>query len=338
MSTKTSQLQIRISPEQKVALKRLAADAGKSVSAYVLATVLPATDLEFAHKVRAVRSSGDRPKSLSDLYLYLSGLVGADFAATVRDVDLDGFPGLLQNLVAGLVEDEARTRGVAAPSWAESVDGPARPHFAWDLRSLRPHLLRLTPAVYKRRNVYALPSGRIRMTQRHTRDLAPLLDLTAGLESEGVIAEFCVVGGAVITIAFQANPVSRRVRHLFAASATVDAIVETVTRQHELPHDWLTNLSRELVSAGGRYGGLYENPNLRIFSARPDYVLAARLAAIPFEPEEHQAARIRSDVRHLLRVTDAIEGHHARALVAPFFTERQLPEDVDSRLSAALVS
>ena len=47
MQTKTSQLQIRVSPEEKSALKRLAASAGQSVSSYVLSRVLPSAELEF---------------------------------------------------------------------------------------------------------------------------------------------------------------------------------------------------------------------------------------------------------------------------------------------------
>ena len=64
MGTKTSQLQIRVTPEQKEALKRLAADAGISVSKYVLACALPSGQLEFARHIQALRNHQHRPRRL----------------------------------------------------------------------------------------------------------------------------------------------------------------------------------------------------------------------------------------------------------------------------------
>lgn len=183
MSTKTSQLQIRVSPEQKSALRRLAADAGQSISAYVMATVLPPTHLEFGQKVRAVRGAADRVNALSDFAVYLSHLLRSEFSGTVREVDLDGFPDLLKNYVAALVEDEARTRGLTEPTWTHGVESPARPHFAWDLRSLRPHLLRLTPASLKRRNVYAAVAGVVRPAEAHSELSSRLTEFSTELAS-----------------------------------------------------------------------------------------------------------------------------------------------------------
>ena len=159
MGTKSSQLQIRVSLEQKVALKRLAADAGLSVSAYVLSTLLPSQRLEFNRRAVMLAGADDHAKAWSDLQLWLSRLTSEEFLEAVASADLEGLPPLAQNLVAAAVEQEAHRKGVGSPAWTGRVDPLERPHFAWSLRSLRPHLMRVTPLVFKRRNVFLAASG-----------------------------------------------------------------------------------------------------------------------------------------------------------------------------------
>lgn len=333
MSTKSSQLQIRVSPDQKAALKRLAADAGQSVSAYVLSTVLPASQVEFGHKVRAIRSAADRREAIIELHRYLAALSPGAFTATVREVDMDGFPGILQNQLAALVEDEARVRGAPAPPWVAAIDEPDNPHFAWDLRSLRPHLLRQTPAAYKRRNVYADIPVPLRPTQAHSPEIAPLLHLSVALESAGVIGEVCTIRDAVFLIAFEGKPESRRLRHVFHPLAAFRNAVQLVAGEHGLEPDWLDQVAGIVAGRPGVHGGFYEDPSLRVYSPHPDYVLALRLASLPFEPggdEHEQACR---EIRQLLHHVDVTSEHDGRARVAPFFIDRQLPEDLAALLT-----
>jgi hypothetical protein len=336
MSSKTSQLQIRVSPEQKEALKRLAASAGRSVSSYVLATVLPPTHLEFGQQVRAVRGASDRRKALSDFSLYLSRISQADFASAIREVDLDGLSLLLQNYVAAMVEDEARARGSVEPAWSEDVEAPSHPHFAWDLRSLRPHLLRVTPAALKRRNVYAALAGPPQPTHVHSDRVAQLSELSSELARVDVLAELCVVGGAVMIVAFTAKPPTRRMRSLFQKTDLVRSAASRLSEKLGLPADWLNDAARSLVQSPRALGGFYEDQNLRIFAARPDYTLAMKVACGPYEDEEGNArARLRGDVRYLLRFLDIHEAAEARRLINRYFNERQVPPDVDRQLVVA---
>ncbi|MBT8489349.1 MAG: hypothetical protein KJO65_11045, partial [Gemmatimonadetes bacterium] len=60
---------------------------------------------------------------------------------------------------AALVERDASRRGLRAPAWTFDVAPMARPHFAWDLGSLRPHLMRVTPPTFKARRVFVASPG-----------------------------------------------------------------------------------------------------------------------------------------------------------------------------------
>ncbi len=154
MNAKTSQLQIRVSPDQKAALKRLAADAGLSVSAYVLSVVLPPAQAEFHARVAAFAGTDDRRKTLAELVRFLADLTPDEFPSSVGEPDFTGIPLLSQNLIAACVEQEAHRKQVGVPAWTRHVPPMERPYFEWDLRSLRPHLMRVAPAAFKRRSLY----------------------------------------------------------------------------------------------------------------------------------------------------------------------------------------
>jgi len=154
MGTKTSQLQIRVSPDQKEALKRMSAEAGLSVSQYVLATVLPSAGVEFGLRIEGLRGTGLSPNALSDLALYLSGLSATEFEVATADPELAGLSSLLRNYVAAAVEQEAGRKGVDPPAWTATIEPLPEPSFAWRLPSLQPHLMRVTQLAFKRRNVF----------------------------------------------------------------------------------------------------------------------------------------------------------------------------------------
>jgi hypothetical protein len=154
METKTSQLQIRVTPAEKAALKRMAEGAGLSVSAFVLHRALPGNREALDRRIRALEGGKNISRALSDLQLHLQTIAEEEFATSVAAVETDGLTPLQANCAAAAVEGEAWRRGQTPPDWVRRVDPLERPHFGWGLRSLRPHLMRVTRAPFKRRNVY----------------------------------------------------------------------------------------------------------------------------------------------------------------------------------------
>lgn len=156
---KTSQLQIRVSPSEKAVLKRLADDVGLSVSEYVLSKALPSYRADFEAAVAALRDDPDRGASLGALAAFLSELSESAFLEATGGGPPPALPPLLQNYAAAMVEREAARRGVEPPSWTLDIAPMSRPHFAWDLPSLRPHLMRVTPPSFKARRVFVATTG-----------------------------------------------------------------------------------------------------------------------------------------------------------------------------------
>ncbi|CAN5321634.1 MAG: hypothetical protein H0W36_13495 [Gemmatimonadetes bacterium] len=154
MTTKSQQLQVRLTPSQKVALKHLARRAGLDVSSYVLSRVLPAARSRFGEILRALHHEENHRFALAELNDFLFDLAPAQFRDAVADVDLEGLSFFLQNYVAAMVEQAANQKGQPPPPWVRDVEPLEEPYFAVPFSRLRAHLLRAAPVSFKRRNIF----------------------------------------------------------------------------------------------------------------------------------------------------------------------------------------
>lgn len=153
MGSKVQQLQIRVTAEQKAALRRLARRAGLGMSAFVLDRALPSARRRFAELVGALGGE-ERRFALAELNDLLSSLPPVELRPAVAEADLDGLSPLDRNYVAALVEQACGRNGLTPPAWVEHVEPLETPYFAVPFSSLRPHLLRAAPVPFKRRNIF----------------------------------------------------------------------------------------------------------------------------------------------------------------------------------------
>ncbi len=154
MPTKTEQLQIRVSAEQKRALQRLAREAGQGVSAWVLGQVLPPESDRFQALAAAVADREGRGYALAELADWLRTLRRGAFARAVARapeaaIDPEGL-----NYLAAAIERAAGERGLRPPAWTARVAVPQQPLFGSALASVRPYLLTQAPVALRRRNVF----------------------------------------------------------------------------------------------------------------------------------------------------------------------------------------
>jgi uncharacterized protein (DUF1778 family) len=154
MTTKSQQLQIRVTPREKAALKRLAKAAGQDLSSFVLSRALPPAHVRFQHLVALLGREADHRYVLAELNDFLMALTPAEFSAAVSAADVRRLSAFRQNYLAAMVEQAAHMKGAAAPDWTTNVEPLAEPWFATSLESLRLHLLRSSPVPFKRRNLF----------------------------------------------------------------------------------------------------------------------------------------------------------------------------------------
>lgn len=156
--------------------------------------------------------------------------------------------------------------------------------------------------------------------------------LGEALTEEGVAAELCVVGGAVMRLTFAAEPRTRRPRALFASPDAVDRAARRVAEDTGLPPDWLNTAVRDYVGTAPDSATAYESESLRVFAAPPDYVLAMKCCSLAFLP----AATTESDIRYLLRLLDLHSPDQAMRVIDRYLGPRQRPADLETRLGHLL--
>jgi hypothetical protein len=133
--------------------------------------------------------------------------------------------------------------------------------------------------------------------------------------------EVYVVGGAVMCLAFDARESTRDVDATFKPAATVRAAAARVGARAGKPANWLNDAVKAFVSTHGTFDAWLELPNLRVFLAQPQYVLAMKCMAMRLGAEFHDL----NDVRYLLRYLNVESATAALAIVAQYFSAKDIP-------------
>ena len=152
-------------------------------------------------------------------------------------------------------------------------------------------------------------------------DIERLLELLSQeLAGEGAEAELYLVGGAVMCLALDARPATRDVDAYFRPTKLVREAAVRVAARAGVPDGWLNDAVKGYLSPRGDFDPYLELPNLRVFVARPEYLLAMKCAAMRLGEEFHDL----DDVRYLLRYLNIEDVDLALAIVTRYFDESML--------------
>jgi hypothetical protein len=152
--SKTSQLQIRVSPGQKRLIRQRAKESGMDVSAWVLRRLVPSKRDRFVELCREL-AEADQPSyplaALSDLLAVSSR---EDIATVFGEGPDRAISQPWLAYVAALIEERAMALGAAVPAWVRDTPPAPEPYFATGLLKLRLHLLTRSPPAFRRRNLF----------------------------------------------------------------------------------------------------------------------------------------------------------------------------------------
>jgi len=150
---KTEQLQIRVSPSQKRAIRRQAEKAHMTMSEWILARVLPPPQATF-HALLEDLAAAEQPGHVfAELLEWLAPLGADAFERAVAEAPSVALSPYWQNYLA-TVEHAAAMKGAKAPGWTRDIPPLAKPAFGSSLASLRLHLLVNSPAAFVQRNIF----------------------------------------------------------------------------------------------------------------------------------------------------------------------------------------
>jgi hypothetical protein len=166
---------------------------------------------------------------------------------------------------------------------------------------------------------WATVSERTRLTRADIHRLFDLLD--AELGTDGIDGEIYLVGGAVMCLAYDARPSTRDVDALFRPAPEIRRAAARVAARAGIRDDWLNDAVKGYLSPRGDFDSYLELPHLRVFVARPEYLLAMKCASMRLGEEFHDI----DDVRYLLRYLNIAAVEDALEIVTRYIPERQLP-------------
>jgi hypothetical protein len=145
--------------------------------------------------------------------------------------------------------------------------------------------------------------------------------LDAELRNDGVEGELYLVGGAVMCLALGVRDSTRDIDAVFRPTAAVRAAAARVGARAAVPDNWLNDAVKGFLSARGEFDPYLDLPNLKVFVARPEYLLAMKCAAMRLGSDVADL----DDVRFLLRYLNLTNAKDALAIVTRYFDESKLP-------------
>lgn len=163
-------------------------------------------------------------------------------------------------------------------------------------------------------------SEKIELTGEDIRRLFELLNEELG--QSGVRGELYLVGGAVMCLVFDARPSTRDVDALFRPTSELREAAARVALRADVPSDWLNDGVKGFLSAAGEFDPYLDLPHLAVFTARPEYLLALKCAAMRIG----EGFRDEADVRFLLRALNIQRYEDAVEIVLRYFDEKRIPQ------------
>ena len=158
----------------------------------------------------------------------------------------------------------------------------------------------------------------VKLTAPEIRRLFELLECELGnVEAEG---ELYLVGGAIMFLALNARDATRDVDAWFKPTKIIRQAAARVAAEANVPEDWLNDAVKGYLSSRGDVDPFLELPHLRVFVARPTYLLAMKCAAMRLGEEFHDL----DAVRYLLRYLNISSVCEAIDVVTQYFDESQM--------------
>jgi hypothetical protein len=155
--SRSTQLQIRVSPTQKKAIEAAARRAGRSMSAWVLSRLLPSAAEDLAAAIAHLgetKPGSDRSFTFAEILDLLGRLSREELAWAIGQPPARPLDPYWSNYLAATIEQAAAARDVRVPDWVKAIPPLEGPVFGSELTSLRLHLLIATPPPFAARNIF----------------------------------------------------------------------------------------------------------------------------------------------------------------------------------------
>jgi len=127
---KSTQLQIRVSPEQKDRIKKQATLAGEDVSKWVLKRLLPPEADQVQKMINRLGAGDAASFVLAEVNDFLMSLSRGALEVAIHTIDVSMLKPFESNYVAAMIEQACAEKALQPPDWVYAIAPLASPWFA----------------------------------------------------------------------------------------------------------------------------------------------------------------------------------------------------------------
>ncbi len=157
-------------------------------------------------------------------------------------------------------------------------------------------------------------------TREKILDLLKLLESKLGRKK--IVGEVYLVGGAVMCLSFAARPATKDIDAYFVPKEVVRKAAEDLARELDIDSKWLNDAVKGFFGEHAAFDDYLDLPYLKIFVAKPEYLLAMKCLAMRLGPEFHDE----DDVRYLLRFLNIERYKEAVKIISEYYPLKQYPQ------------
>lgn len=161
------------------------------------------------------------------------------------------------------------------------------------------------------------------MNQLSKADIRKLFELlNMELAQQSTTGELYLVGGAVMSLVYEARPSTADVDALFKPTKVVRDAAQKVAEDNGFDSNWLNDAVKGFLSDNGQFDDYLELPNLKVYCAQPEYLLAMKCLSMRIGKEFHDEA----DVRYLLRFLNIEAYQDALSIITRYYPLERFPQ------------
>ncbi len=146
--------------------------------------------------------------------------------------------------------------------------------------------------------------------------------LSDALKSQEIIGEIYLVGGAVMCLALEQRPSTKDVDAYFVPKRRIREAARKIGIEFGVGEEWLNDAVKGYLSSEGAFGPFLDLEHLRVYVARPEYLLAMKCLSMRLGPEFHDE----DDVRFLLRFLNIERYEQAVETITRYYPLERFPQ------------
>jgi hypothetical protein len=147
-------------------------------------------------------------------------------------------------------------------------------------------------------------------------------ELDKKLVNKGVSGELYLLGGAVMCLAFNARASTKDIDAFFSPTSTIRELAKELAIDKSLAEDWLNDAVKGFLSEKGDYDQFLSLEALKVYVAKPEYLLAMKCLSMRIGEEFHDEG----DVRFLLRYLNITEYNNALSIITRYYPTEMFPQ------------